>query len=203
VATEEEILVAAEIGAEKNKPIGEVLIDLGMVEEQLLQAALTVQGMIAVGTLSETQGFEIVNQVKTQGIPVDQVLDELRALKKRIVDLLKTSVLINDKDLQHAIDLYPSYAHDVVRALIAAEIVDLPVVKNAVRCLALMQTRGISQDVAATALRNSTRTGLSIEQSIQQACSMSRPPALHPVGAKVVEAVHQHFIASPPMSTVA
>jgi len=193
VTSEDDVLLAAEIGAEKNEPIGEILLELGMIDELTLQAALTVQGMMAVGTLGETQGLEILHQVQTQGIPVEQVLDELRALKKRIVELLKAAVIVSDRDIQKSIDLYPNHAHDVARALVSANLIDLRTIKNAVRCLALIQSEGISEDVAAAALRHSKRTGMAIELAIRAASALDRPVSLSAVGMKVVDSVHEHF----------
>lgn len=197
VATDDELLIAAEIGAEKNQPIGEILLHLGLIDELVLQAALTVQGMIAVGTLSEAQGLEILHQVQSQRVPVEQVLDELRALKKRIVELLRSAKLISEADIQRAIERFPNHAHDLARALVAASIVDLQTIKNAVRCLALMQSDGVQEELAAAALRNSKNTGMQIEASIRAASTVDRTFKVSAVGMKVVDAVHQHFTASP------
>jgi hypothetical protein len=149
--------------------------------------------MIAVGTLGETQGLEILRQVQKQGISVEDVLDELRALKKRIVELLKSAVIINDKDIQRAVEINPNYAHDIARALVAANLIDLQTIKNAVRCLAVMQSENIKEDVAAAALRHSKRTGMKIELAIRAASALDRPVKMSAAGMKVVEAVHQHF----------
>jgi hypothetical protein len=197
IASREDILLAAEISAEANRPIGEILIELGIIDEYVLQATLTVQGMIAVGSLTENQGLEILHQVRCHRVPVEQVLDELRVLKKRIVELLKFATIIDERHIQKAIELHPSFAHDIARALMAANLVDLATVKNAVRCLALMQSEGIKEDIAAAALRHSQRTGMPIETAICAASALDGPVSVSQAGMKVVDTVHQHFAPAP------
>jgi len=197
ICNDKDLLLAAEFGAEQNRPIGEMLFELGKIDSLVLQATLTVQSMIAAGTLCEAQSIEVLRQVQSKHLPVEELIEDLRDLKKRVVALLKSALLISDKDITRAIEICPAHTHDVARALVSSEIVDVQTVKNAVRCLALMRSENIKGDVAAAAMRHSKRTGMPIETAIRAASALDKPVTISALGMKIVDSVQEHFEQQP------
>ncbi len=198
ICNEGEILLAAEFGAEQNRPIGEVLFELGKIDSLILQATLTVQSMLAAGTLCEAQSIEVLRQVQAKHLPVEELIQDLRELKRRVVALLKSAVIISEKDINRAVELCPAHANDVARALVSSEIVDMQTIKNAVRCLAIMRNDGIKEEIAAAAMRHSKRTGMPIELAIKAVTALEKPiTTISALGMKIIAESAEHFDPQP------
>ena len=82
ILTELEVLTAAEIGIEKNKPIGEILFEQGLVPPLVLKAALRLQGMVLNGKLNFVQAHELLRQAHSHQVPVRKCLKTRRAEAK-------------------------------------------------------------------------------------------------------------------------
>ena len=197
VITDEEQLLAAEMGIECSKTFGEVLVEYNVVEPYVLESAVSLQSMLVAGSLSQQQVTDLLKQVIARKCPLPQVLEELHQLKTRVVALLKSAVLINDDDIAYALRQFPAYADDTARALIAARLINLPTVRKTVHCLKLIQAQQITEDMAAVALRHSNRRGVSIEDALN-IITTDRPCTLSTLGLKIVEAVQEHWEQPPP-----
>jgi hypothetical protein len=165
ILSETEVLSAAEIGIETNKPIGEVLFERGLVPPLVLKAALRLQSMVLNGKLNFAQAQELLRQAHSHQVPVEKVLEELGEFKKNIVDFLKRSHTITDKDLKAALESYPTYTDDLARALLANEAIDLKTLKIAVHCLNLVRTGVANMDQATMVFHYCQRTGTSVKEA--------------------------------------
>ena len=167
ILTELEVLTAAEIGIEKNKPIGEILFEQGLVPPLVLKAALRLQGMVLNGKLNFVQAHELLRQAHSHQVPVEKVLEELGELKRNIVEFLKKSRTVTDRDLRRAVETYPIYMDDL-RALLASEAINLHALKTAVRCLNLITDGSVSMDQALLIFHYSIRTGTSVTEALKE-----------------------------------
>lgn len=165
VLSETEALSAAEIGVETNKPIGEVLHERGLVPPLVLKAALRLQSMVLNGKLNYAQAQELLKQAHAHQVPVEKVLEELGEFKKNIVDFLKRSRQISEKDLRNALETYPSFREDHARALLANEAINLKTLKIAVHCLNLVRTETANMDQAIMVFHYCLRTGTSVKEA--------------------------------------
>ena len=165
ILSETEVLSAAEIGIEMNKPIGEVLFERGLVPPLVLKAALRLQSMVLNGKLNFAQAQELLRQAHSHQVPVEKVLEELGEFKKNIIDFLKRSRKITDKDLRSALESYPTFTDDLARALLASEAIDLKSLKVAVHCLNLVRTGTASMDQAIMVFHYCQRTGTSVKEA--------------------------------------
>ena len=165
ILSETEVLNAAEIGIETNKPIGEVLFELGLVPPLVLKAALRLQSMVLSGKLNSSQAQELLRQAHSHQVPVEKVLEELGEFKKNIVEFLKRSRKISDKDLRTALESYPTLTDDLARALLASNAIDLKSLKVAVHSLNLVRTGTANMDQAIMVFHYCLRTGTSVKEA--------------------------------------
>jgi hypothetical protein len=165
VLGETEVLNAAEIGIESNKPIGEILHERGLVPPLVLKAALRLQSMVLSGKLNFTQAEELLKQAHSHQVPVEKVLEELGEFKKNIVDFLRRSRKISDKDLRKALEAFPNLTDDVAGALLATNAIDLKSLKVAVHCLNLVRTGSANMDQAIMVFHYCLRTGTSVKEA--------------------------------------
>jgi len=165
VISETEVLNAAEIGLETNKPIGEVLFERGLVPPLVLKAALRLQSMVLSGKLNFSQAEELLRQAHAHQVPVEKVLEELGEFKKNLVEFLKRSRKITDKDLRQALETYPTLTDDLARALLANNAIDLKSLKTAVHCLNLVRNGTANMDQAIMVFHYCLRTGTSVKEA--------------------------------------
>lgn len=165
VISETEVLNAAEIGLETNKPIGEVLFERGLVPQLVLKAALRLQSMVLSGKLNFSQAEELLRQAHAHQVPVEKVLEELGEFKKNLVEFLKRSRKITDKDLRQALETYPTLTDDLARALLANNAIDLKSLKTAVHCLNLVRNGTANMDQAIMVFHYCLRTGTSVKEA--------------------------------------
>jgi hypothetical protein len=165
VLGETEVLNAAEIGIEKNKPIGEVLFERGLVPPLVLKAALRLQSMCLSGKLNSSQAEELLRQAHSHQLPVEKVIEELGEFKKNLVEFLKRSRKVSDKDLRKALEAYPNLADDLAGALLATNAIDLKSLKVAVHCLNLVRAGTANMDQAIMVFHYCLRTGTSVKEA--------------------------------------
>lgn len=163
-----EALAAAEIGLEKHKQIGEVLFESNMIPPLLLRAALRLQSMVNSSTMNMSQAQEIMYQVNSHQQPVERVLAELGDLKKQIVEFLKASKIITEKEIKRAVEKHPTQTQDVMRSLLASGTISLDVVKGAVKCLSLVHNVGVKRETAMIALLRSYRKQITIDEAMEE-----------------------------------
>lgn len=165
IISETEVLTAAEIGIETNKPIGEVLHERGLVPPLVLKAALRLQSMVLGGRLNFAQAQELLRQADAHQVPVEKVLEELGEFKKNVVEFLRRARKVSDRDVRTAIENHPHFAHDVARALLANESIDLKTLKIAVHCLNLVRTQSANMDQAIMVFHYCLRAGTSVNEA--------------------------------------
>ncbi len=187
VLSETEVLNAAEIGIETNKPIGEVLFERGLVPPLVLKAALRLQSMVLSGKLNSSQAEELLRQAHSHQVSVEKVLEELGEFKKNIVEFLKRSRKISDKDLRTALESYPTLIDDPARALLANNAIDLKTLKIAVHTLNLVRTGTANVDQAIMVFHYCLRTGTSVKEARKELTWNSSISETRNIVAKIAE----------------
>ncbi len=165
VLCETEVLNAAEIGLETNQPIGAILAQRGLVPHLVLKAALRLQSMVLSGKINFAQAEELLRQAHSHQVPVEKVMEELGEFKKNLVEFLRRSRKISDKDLRKAVEAYPNMTDDLARALLASNAIDLKSLKVAVHCLNLVRTGAANMDQAIMVYHYCLRTGTSVKEA--------------------------------------
>ncbi|CAN5404373.1 hypothetical protein BH10CYA1_BH10CYA1_00820 [soil metagenome] len=187
VLSETEVLNAAEIGIESNKPIGEVLFERGLVPPLVLKAALRLQCMILSGKLNSSQAEELLRQAHSHQVSVEKVLEELGEFKKNIVEFLRRSRKISEKDLRTALESYPTLIDDPASALLANHAIDLKSLKIAVHSLNLVRTGTANMDQAIMVFHYCLRTGTSVKEARKELTWNSSISEARSIIAKIAE----------------
>ncbi|MBS1952854.1 MAG: hypothetical protein JST89_01575 [Cyanobacteria bacterium SZAS-4] len=187
ILSETEVLNAAEIGIESNKPIGEILAERNLVPPLVLKAALRLQSMVLSERLNSSQAQELLRQAHSHQVSVEKVLQELGEFKKNIVDFLKRSRKISDKDLRTALENFPSLVDDPATALLANNAIDLKALKVAVHSLNLVRTGVANMDQAIMVFHYCLRTGTSVKEARKELTWNSSISEARSIVAKIAE----------------
>jgi len=106
---QDNLMQAVELGLTESKPIGQVLVEHKMVSEQLLEAALAVQRMVAEGKLKKEQCGDVLATMNSQGLNVDDAIKKLEPPKAPpaqslpLYQFLQLAGLITAKDIEEAL----------------------------------------------------------------------------------------------------
>jgi len=90
-------LEAVELSMEKKKFLGEILVEEGFIDANLLDAALNLQEMVNVGILVRSHAAELLGIVQQLNTPLDDVLYELERINKMARFMLNAG-LVSEKD---------------------------------------------------------------------------------------------------------
>ena len=95
LVTEGDKISAVEVGLNEQKPIGQVLLQSGMITNQQLQDSLRLQEKVSAGNLTGAQASDVLRQATARRVPIDVVLGERNtkddeiARANEVIEILK------------------------------------------------------------------------------------------------------------------
>lgn len=156
------VLSALETALEQEIPVGQAMIQKGLLSRADLELALELQEMVVNKTLTEEQAGEVLNKVSQCGFSPTAALTEL-AIKtateddtKSVWQLLTAAGAIG-KDVRPAIftgSASPPSLAELGQKLLQAELVDEFTLHNAYRCQFLMRNGFLALEQAIVVLNH-------------------------------------------------
>ncbi|MBS2003184.1 MAG: hypothetical protein U0103_26100 [Candidatus Obscuribacterales bacterium] len=101
-----DIMNALEVGLMELKPLGKTLVDLKLISEATLDAALELQEMVSNKTLDELNAIATLRQYVDTGTPIIELLSQLDVPQDnfrtnvRLHDLLRVAGLLQHSDIE-------------------------------------------------------------------------------------------------------
>ncbi|MBX9687731.1 MAG: hypothetical protein K2X27_13580 [Candidatus Obscuribacterales bacterium] len=169
ILTEGDMLNVLELGLTAPKPLGDILMELGLITTPVLQAALGLQKRICNGDFDiRTAAAALQEMVTTGSLPELSEIEAASPEDLRLGDLLKQSGLVDNDDIQEAINLSSSYPAMIGKMLVVAGSIDEGTLLAALRCQFLVKAKTISADEAKEALRYAQRHRLSLDDALEE-----------------------------------
>lgn len=167
IVTENDIMNALELGLTKQKPIGVILIEMGMLTQSLLDLALNIQGLVCDGTLALNSATDTLYSYAITG----KIESETAALQNqsptvRLGELLQMSGLVNNNDIEQAISLSSKYPSVIGKMLVIAGVITDATLLAALRCQFLLKHGLITIEQAIEALRHAELHRMSVDDSL-------------------------------------
>lgn len=164
ILNESDILNALEYGITKQKPFGEILIELGLLTQSVLELALNLQKLVCDGTLTLHSATDTLYSFSITGrTDSDKVAPDTNTLK--LGELLKMCGLVNDNDIQHAIALSAKYPSVIGKMLVLSGVISEATLLSALRCQFLLRHQLISTNQAIDALKHAESHRMSLDDS--------------------------------------
>lgn len=148
---ESDTVFAVEIGLEHSAQVGWVLVETGLVSEYVIDAALQLQSMINIGTLSFRKAVEILRLVESTRESVDTILAKYQRLSA-VAELLVQAEIICEQKVREYRNRIADNDH-VVLALLQDGVVQLEWLDRANACLSLVADGKITKQQAVEATR--------------------------------------------------
>lgn len=176
--SEADLMYAVEMGLVNQKPIGKVLIELGLITQEMLNVALKVQEGVGRGELSPLAGAQSLREMKSGLVPMKPTPPpdfmppppppRQPAPEYTLGQFLKLAGVISDQDIEKAVELSIQNSQILGRMLLLAGIVEESTLQAALRCLALLKEHQIKTEQAFIAFNYSQRSRLTIDESMSE-----------------------------------
>jgi hypothetical protein len=169
--TEGEILECLELQLIKEKQFGQILLEQGLVTQDLLEAAVVMQDMVANNTVRAFKAAEALRQVKYRGISVYQAVAELSPGPKTAdqnltpASLLVEAGLISHDELVKICDPGEKSGIKIGRKLLTAKVLSEAMLYSVLRLLSLSSQGYISSEQAITALNKCKSESLTLDET--------------------------------------
>ena len=171
---ESDLMTALEKGLVQQLPVGQILLQAKLSTQETLDTALSLQEMVANGTLNSLQAGKALRQVALQRYSLTQALAEISTHQNepedpfRLGDILKAAGIINEDDIQRAVEMSVKNSMLFGRILNAAGLVDDQLLNSALRAQFLIREGFLGLEQAIIALSQCRQTGQSFDEVIQQ-----------------------------------
>jgi hypothetical protein len=169
VITEGDMLNVLEMGLTTPKPLGDILIEMGIINQVILDTALKMQNMISNGIIDIRAAAAALNELSRTGTviyPEKCSVDDGNEM--RIGDLLKQTGLVDNDDIQEAIVWSSEYPAMLGKMLVVAGSIDEGTLLAALRCQFLMRDKVLSESEARQALLYAQRHRISLDDAIEE-----------------------------------
>lgn len=174
VVSESDLMNALELGLVGQQSIGQVLLQMGLIDQTLLDAAVKLQELVSSGQLRPLQASAALAHMHNSGIGLSEAiakLDPTRTTDESSLSLRKFLKLvgsITDNDIQSAVEIGIENSQIFGRMLMLAGIVDETTLQAASRCSALVRADLLSLEQACYAFNYSQQRLISMDEALQE-----------------------------------
>lgn len=173
VVTELQLETAVETGLRNNSPVGEILVSFGYVTQLVLDSALTLQALVAQGGLALIEAVYALIDVHHHGLTLAIALKRNQKFnsKRRSLSFeqfMESVELISATQVEEAIETARRSPSFVTKALVASGVVAESAAQVALLCHFYVRERMLTTEEAMLLFKLCHRTGLSVEDGIQE-----------------------------------
>lgn len=169
--TENDLLNVVEVGLSKPAPLGEVVVNMGIVSKAILEKALELQAQIES---NQTDVRAAAETLQKMGEPEKRVAKETPPKEDsaaegpaRLGDLLQQSGLVNEIDIEQAIDMSARYPTMLGKMLVVTGAIDEGTLLAALRCQYLVRNGIVPVGGAVKALQYAQRHRISLDDALE------------------------------------
>ena len=173
--SETDKISAIEVGLERKKPIGEILVTSGIIPSTILHECLNIQALIANKSLTREEAVEILKESRIRRVPVAKVKQEHDVKRAKIksandiLDLIISANLLTPEQINAAQNATTITGATVGEVLLEAGLLNNENVEAATEAKRLYEQKIISFDQAIASLRYSFQKGVDFHHALQEA----------------------------------
>lgn len=179
LVSESDKVSAIEKGLVENIPVGQVLVQLGMVSPTSLEEALKLQRMVNEGQLSILQASEILRQANSRGVSVEVVMDERNNKTQeadslnKLMSLIRKADLIGAQEMQRAEILCRDLRMSLGEIIISKDLISSKLIEATTQAKKLIDDGIVTEKHAIKVLSFCKRSGVAFSEALK-----SVPPDL-------------------------
>lgn len=168
---EEDVINAVEMGLSYDKQIGQVLTDLGWIEDQLLEAALVLHPKVKLGQITLKQAAHVLSLMHKDKLDYELAMRRMILRKpdgSPLVDFLKLTGTVKQRDIDEAIKRNLRNPERLKELLNYGGVGQNDALDLACRVNALVHEGVLGLDQAMIALEYCRKNDVSIDEAIKR-----------------------------------
>lgn len=172
--SEEKLREALESSLLNECPVGEVLVQKGLLSKRVMDAALKIQDMVTNDVVAPQAAGMILKSVAENKRTIPQAVAEIgvdkldRRQTVRLGELLKLSGILTEDDIKHAISLSVLNTSLLGKILVSTGQIGESTLQNGLRCQYLLQQSAITEEQAVLALNFCQRMHCSFDEALKE-----------------------------------
>lgn len=174
LVTEGDKISAIEMGLVNQQPVGQVLVQAGMITDTILEESLKLQEMVAKGNLSGVQAAEILRQANTRNISVEKILAE-RSTKddeisraNSVINILQQAGALTAQDMAKADGVSRQLNVSLGEVLLSTGIIDKKLLQAAVQAQGFVDDGILGIGHATAVLHYCQKTGVDFPAALKE-----------------------------------
>jgi len=174
LVTEGDKISAIEIGLVNEQPVGQVLVQSGMISNLTLENSLRLQEMVNNGQLTAAQAADILKSAHSRNTTVDAVMadrsskeDEI-ARANDVIDLLVSSGVVGREDITKAENIGGQLSLSMGEVLLTTGMLDKRMLQAAVQGKTLIDDGILQAEQVTACLHYSHKTGVDFADALRE-----------------------------------
>ncbi|MBZ0187600.1 MAG: hypothetical protein K8F91_15235 [Candidatus Obscuribacterales bacterium] len=173
LVTESDKVSAIEKGLVDNQPVGQVLVQQGMISPTALDESLKLQALVNEGKINTLQAAEILRQANHRGVPVEVVMNEKFARAEevgsinKIMWLIRQAELMSLEEIQRAESLASQLVISLGEVIISKDLIDQRLIDSALQGQKLVESGIITDHHLVKVLKFIKRTGIDFAEALK------------------------------------
>lgn len=174
LVTDSDKVSAIERGLVDSMPVGQVLVQSGMVSPTVLDEALKLQKMVNEQQLNSLQAAEILRQAHNRGIPVEMVMNEKGARQaeiqqvNQVMGYIRKANLLAPEELHRAESLAADLKLSLGEVILSKELITPGLIASAMQARKLVGDAFVTEQHAIKVLGMCKRTGITFSDALKQ-----------------------------------
>lgn len=181
IVTEGDKISAIETGLVRAQPVGQVLVQSGMISSSTLNESLKLQELVSAGNLTGAQAVEILRAAHARGISVEQIMSERSSKEDEItransvINILRHAGILTPEDMAKAEGIGEQLNATVGEVLLTMGMLDKRLLQAAVQAQSFVDDEILKPDQVAACLRYCHKTGVDFPDALKEV-SWTPPP---------------------------
>ncbi len=173
LVSESDKVSAIEKGLVENQPVGQVLVQSGMISPSALDESLKLQKLVNDGDLNTMQAAEILRQANSRGVPVEVVMtekthkaEEIGAVNK-VMHLIRRARFLDPEELSRAEKTASQLQISMGEVILSKDLVEKKLLDSAAQGMKLVEKGIISEQHLIKVLEACKRTGMGFSDALE------------------------------------
>ncbi|MGD9683144.1 MAG: hypothetical protein AB7W16_18295 [Candidatus Obscuribacterales bacterium] len=173
LVTESDKVSAIERGLVENQPVGQVLVQQGMISPTALDESLKLQNLVNEGKINTLQAAEILRQANNRGVPVEVVMNEKSARQEevgsinRIMWLIRQAEILNQEELARAESLGSQLGISLGEVIISKDLIEQRLIDSAMQGQKLVDSGIITDHHLVKVMKFVKRSGIEFAEALK------------------------------------
>lgn len=174
LVTESDKVSAVEKGLVEKQPVGQILVQTGVISPSALEESLKLQEMVNEGSLNTAQAAEILRQANNRGVPVESIMNEKTNKSEEIdaingmMTLVRQSQLLSHDELKQAENQAAQLQITMGEVIVSKRLLSDKLIESAQKGRKLVEKGIITEPHLVKVLAACKRTGADFSEALKQ-----------------------------------